>query len=80
MKQRYVYIIRREESIRAVETRAANARTLFNSLKDKDPDCPRCGEGEDAVEKWFAEMQQWDAQWHLERHPIGPPILTDKDK
>lgn len=80
MKQRYVYIIRRQESIRAVETSAANARTLFNSLKNKEPDYPICGEGDDALDKWFSALQEFDAQWHLERHPIGPPILTDKDK
>ena len=80
MKQRYIYIIRRGETIRAVETRAANARTLLKTLKEKDPDCPHCGDGEDAVVQFFADVQQWDSQWHLERHPIGPPILTDKDK
>ena len=80
MKQRYVYVIRRGESIRAVETRAANARTLLGTLKVEDPDRPRVGEGEDAVKQLFAAMQEWDAEWHLERHPIGPPIPTGKDK
>ena len=80
MKQRYVYIIRRGESILATETRAAKARTLFDSLKDKAPDRPQLGYGEDALEKLFSDLQKYDAQWHLEKHPMGPPILTDKDK
>ena len=80
MKQRYVYIIRRGDSIRAVETRAANARTLFFTLKGQDPDRPRVADGEDAVKQWFEDLQRWDALWHMEKHPIGPPILTDKDK
>lgn len=80
MKQRYVYIIRRGESIRTVETRAANARTLLEALKSQDPDRPSIGDGEDAVKQWSSDLQKWDALWHLERYPIGPPIPTDRDK
>lgn len=80
MKQRYVYIIRRGESIRAVETRAANARTLLFTLKCLEPDRPRVGDGADAVKQWFEAIQAYDAEWHLERHPIGPASPTEKDK
>lgn len=80
MKQRYVYIIRRGESIRAVETRAANARTQLDTLKVQDPDRPRLGNEEDAVKQWFLAMKAYEAEWHLERHPIGPPIPAAKDK
>lgn len=76
MKQRYVYIIRRGETIRAVETNRRNALARYGELKGKDPERPTLGDGDDAMEQWIADMQRWDYEWHMTRHPIGPPIET----